>query len=348
MKNILILNNGYPSEHNMQYASYIKSIESCLFQAGMEVDLLVMDSGFSNKITKLINYLKYYIKIISKNFSKYDCIYINNYPYSFIPLLFNNTRNINIIIHWHGTDIFPESLRGRFLNELSYCFIPKYAFHMAPSNYFSSEVAKSLKLPIERIFVSPSGGVDVNSFIPVPKDKKGFHIGFASAVSSVKGFGLFKEMILDVERLDNYFGNELYFHFINYGTQANQYSEIFESNSRVIVHNPIPKEDMSSFYSEIDLLVMPTKRKGESLGLVSLEAMSCGVPVVGTDAFALKEYIINGISGERFKMDDYNDMISAIKTVIEADVAYQPREFIVKNYSMESVVKGYRDYFSEN
>jgi len=44
------------------------------------------------------------------------------------------------------------------------------------------------------------------------------------------------------------------------------------------------------FYTEIDLLL--SIRMIESLAFVGLEAMSCDVLVVGTDAFSAQEYII--------------------------------------------------------
>jgi glycosyltransferase involved in cell wall biosynthesis len=252
----------------------------------------------------------------------------------------------NLIIHWHGADIFAEKLHTKILNKLSYWFIPNSCRHIAPSHYFAESVAETLHIRKEDIFVSASGGVDIDTFIPKKKQKDGFHLGFASHVSKEKGFDMLAMMVEQADVLEKRFGTKLYFHYINYGAEKKFYNEKFKDNDRVIAHGLYPKENMSDFYSEIDLLLLST-RLAESLGLVSLEAMSCDRPVVGTDAFAVKEYILEGQTGERFKMRDYDDMLKAIGKVIQNYEQYSPRKFIVENYSMQSVANGYKEYFND-
>lgn len=348
MKKILLINNGYPSKTNQQYTAYIKSIKECLEESGQKVDLLVMYAVFgSSPFLKIVAYIKYYIKLfLFYKYNEYDFVYINNYPHSFLPLIFKLKKMNNLIIHWHGEDIFAEKKHSVLLNKLSYQFIPKSALHIAPSHYFADAVAKTLKIPIESIFVSPSGGVDTHIFIPHKKQKEGFHIGFASHVSKEKGFDLFARLIDEAETIEINSGFKLFFHYISYGAEKEFYSAKLKDNQRVNIYNIYPKEQMPNFYSEIDLLLLST-RLAESLGLVSLEAMSCGVPVVGTDAFALKEYIISEKTGELFEIINYEEIVKAIVKVIKNNSQYKPREFILEKYSKDSVVFGYKEYFGD-
>ncbi|MEM2954744.1 MAG: glycosyltransferase family 4 protein [Candidatus Nanoarchaeia archaeon] len=55
------------------------------------------------------------------------------------------------------------------------------------------------------------------------------------------------------------------------------------------------EEVFEKFYLKSDIFVMPTFV--DSFGYVFLEAMSCGLPVVGTDIFAVPEIIENGKNG---------------------------------------------------
>jgi len=346
MQKILLINNGYPSKKNKQYTAYIKSIKDSLESSGQKVDLLVMYADFDNgKFSKIVSYLKYYLKLLYfKDYKKYDYVYINNYPHSFLPLAMRLRFMKNLIIHWHGADIFAEKIHSKILNKVSYQFIPKSCKHIAPSHYFANAVAKTLKLNKKDIFISPSGGVNTEIFIPKKKQKDGFHIGFASHVSKEKGFDMFVKMINKAEFLEKGFETKLYFHYISYGTEKEFYTEKFRGNNRVQIHGLYPKDEMSDFYAEIDLLLLST-RLAESLGLVSLEAMSCDVPVVGTDAFAVKEYILEEQTGERFEIRNYDAMTDAIEKVIKNYDKYNPRNFIVHNYSMISVSDGYKEYF---
>jgi len=346
MKKILLINNGYPSETNKQYTAYVKSIKECLELSGQQVQLLVMYADFtSTRLSKIKSYLKYYYKLfVFKNYKDYDYVYINNYPHSFLPLIFKLKSMKNLIIHWHGADIFAEKQYSKILNQFSYFFIPKSCKHIAPSKYFANAVSNTLKIPFKNIFISASGGVDTNLFVPKKKKKDGFHIGFASHVSKEKGFELFAMLIKNVEILEKKVNTKLYFHYINYGNEKEYYYNRLQDNDSVTIHELYAKDKMSNFYAKIDLLLFPTSL-AESLGLVNLEAMSCNVPVIGSDAFATKEYIIDGQTGERFKLESYDDLLEKIEHVINKYKYYKPRDFIVKTYSQYSVANSYKEYF---
>jgi glycosyltransferase involved in cell wall biosynthesis len=348
MKKILLINNGYPSKKNKQYTAYIKSIKESLEESGQTVDLLVMYADFSNKYMKIISYFKYYLKLLFFNsYNNYDYIYINNYPHSFLPLIFKLKKMNNLIIHWHGTDIFYEKFHTKLLNNLSYKFIPKNCLHISPSTYFAAVISKTLNIKQEDIFISASGGVDTEIFTSNRNEKSSINIGFASNVSKEKGFGLFALLINRIDSLEKEIHKKVHFHYIDYGEEKEIYKKEFISNNHVKIHSLYSKNKMPDFYAQIDILLLPSSRKAESLGLVSLEAMSCNVPVVGTDAFAVKEYILEHQTGERFEIGDYDKMKQAIIRIVNNYEEYNPRDFIIKNYSKQIVSNGYKEYFND-
>jgi glycosyltransferase involved in cell wall biosynthesis len=55
----------------------------------------------------------------------------------------------------------------------------------------------------------------------------------------------------------------------------------------------IPEEDLPKYYQAADLVVMPTYEL-EGFGLVTIEALACGTPVLGTPVGATPE-ILRGI-----------------------------------------------------
>lgn len=65
-------------------------------------------------------------------------------------------------------------------------------------------------------------------------------------------------------------------------------------------------EELPRYYGAMDILVFPTKLP-ESLGLVGLEALGFGVPVIGSNIGGLTDYIINGHNGYLFEPG--NDMM---------------------------------------
>jgi phosphatidylinositol alpha-1,6-mannosyltransferase len=64
---------------------------------------------------------------------------------------------------------------------------------------------------------------------------------------------------------------------------------------RVIFVGKIPRNEMFRYYSACDLFVFPGIR--ESLGLVFLEAQSCGLPVVAFDNAGVPDAVRDGITG---------------------------------------------------
>jgi L-malate glycosyltransferase len=348
MRKILLLNNGYPSATHPNYVTYIKSIKDCLTDAGFEVELLVLDSNFTTTAGKYFQFLKYYLKLLFKRYGKYEYVYINNYPYSFLPITVHFQRMKNVVIHWHGDDIFPGSAFARILNSFSYWFIKKRFLHIAPSHYFAREAAKILNVDPKKIFVSPSGGVDTQLFAlekerPVSTDT--IRLGFASGLLQTKGIDFVIQLLhhLHQEKKSNY---RIEFHFIYYGKEKELYTEKLMAMPDTVKHQPFPLHEMVNFYKNINILLFPSIRKAESLGLVSLEAMSCNVPVIATDAFAFQDTVIAGVTGERFVLNDFDSFCKAVDRCIHNLDHYTPRDFVVKNFSKEAVVRGYQDFLA--
>lgn len=69
------------------------------------------------------------------------------------------------------------------------------------------------------------------------------------------------------------------------------------------------QEDVAEILSQMDLMLLPSEQ--ESFGLVALEAMACGVPVISTNAGGLPEVIEHGINGYTFPIGYINEMAEA-------------------------------------
>lgn len=70
----------------------------------------------------------------------------------------------------------------------------------------------------------------------------------------------------------------------------------------VVFTGRIPREHMYRFYSAGDFFVFPGFR--ESLGMVYLEAQSCGLPVVACENGGIPEVVVQGQSGLLSALDD--------------------------------------------
>lgn len=111
-----------------------------------------------------------------------------------------------------------------------------------------------------------------------------------------------RELFRAVERLREDGHPELELHSVtNAPPQHRQRFEQFVEKYRGregfhVYQSGIPRSILfEQFYSNSDLFVLPSF--GDLFGYVFLEAMSCGVPLIGTDVFAIPEIIEDGKNG---------------------------------------------------
>lgn len=64
----------------------------------------------------------------------------------------------------------------------------------------------------------------------------------------------------------------------------------------------LPREELPAFYSALDVFAFPSPV--ETQGIVALEAMACGTPVVGVESGALRETIEDDVTGYHFDRGD--------------------------------------------
>jgi glycosyltransferase involved in cell wall biosynthesis len=72
-------------------------------------------------------------------------------------------------------------------------------------------------------------------------------------------------------------------------------------------------DDLPGFYRSLDVFVLPSLQEG--LGIVGLEAMACGCPVVATRCGGPEDYVIDGVNGQLVGFDDA-ELAGAIASLI--------------------------------
>lgn len=87
------------------------------------------------------------------------------------------------------------------------------------------------------------------------------------------------------------------------------------------------------YYSAADALV--TASKVETQGLVVLEAMACGLPVIGAEALALPEVISDGVNGHLFEPRDIEELAEKIEAFEPSERMRKNAIRTSKNYSIE-------------
>ena len=343
-KNILLINNAYPSPQRPNSGTYVQSIKGRLEEAGFHVDMLVLYSSGTKLKEKIKDYASFYLKLLSAPLRQYDVLYINHYTLMlplFIRIPFQKNK---IIFHWHGEELVHNTLFFKAIRSLMKKTLKKNDIHISPSFYYRSVITKQLDINPERIQISPSGGIDTSLFCPGESkwEKYSLHLGFPSALTKNKGVEYLYQLIQKVPELQKKLKKDIYIHYIDYGDEDNHWKKAFYKYPiQLIRHVPYPQYLMYKFYQELDICLMFSKR--ESLGLVVLEAMACNIPVIARNTTSMPELVRPGISGELISFSpDIDEILNKIEIISKNKDIYTPAEFVRENYSKSSVVYFYK------
>lgn len=356
----------YPNEKYPQYGIFVKNTVDILEKNGFEVKKVVMYKR-SNRFSKLIYYVLHYINIIVHLiFMHYDYIYVHYASYNAPPVLIANKwkRKLNIITNVHGSDVIPEKKMHKKLQPFVNQLLSISNVVITPSNYFKNVVKQKYRLYHKNIEVFPSGGINEKIFKPISelngykldnynlsvRDK---YIGFVGRIDCGKGWDIFLDSLKVLKNQGNLKGKAL---IVGNGNQYGDMQERIKKNhlqKDVICIDVVPQPLLAQIYNLMEVFCFPTMRKGESLGLVGLEAMACEVPVIGSNIGGLNDYLKDGFNGFSFETGNPNDLarkIMQFEKLDENSVLDLKRNALstAKKYSKDNIEKKLINIFNEN
>lgn len=99
--------------------------------------------------------------------------------------------------------------------------------------------------------------------------------------------------------------------------------------------------ELAEYYNLCDVFVMPSKF--EAYGLVFAEALIYGLPIIGRDAFAMRDFVKHGENGYLLKTDSDEELAALMESAILNNelrkCVINNREKYIEQYSWQSVVK---------
>ena len=128
------------------------------------------------------------------------------------------------------------------------------------------------------------------------------------------------------------------------GREREKLRQMADANlsGRVLFLGKIPRQDMYRYYSAADVFVFPGIR--ESLGMVFLEAQSCGLPVVAFNNAGIPEAVQDGKTGFLVPMYAQPLFIDAVKRLLVDKSLRQQMGLAAKSYvrKFHDLNKNYR------
>lgn len=117
---------------------------------------------------------------------------------------------------------------------------------------------------------------------------------------------------------------------------------------QVVFHGDVTDEELRGFYSSADFVVAPSRF--ESFGLVHLEAMMFGKPVIGCRIGGMQEIILDGVTGMLAEPADAESLLKCVEQLIQSEklratMGRAARQHYLDNFKPSSMAKGVENVF---
>lgn len=114
--------------------------------------------------------------------------------------------------------------------------------------------------------------------------------------------------------------------------------------NRTLFTGRVSSEDLPKYYASADVVVLPSITMGEAFGLVLIEGMATGKPVIATNLPGVRTVVDNGINGYIVKPRDIKELSEKMSYLLENEKTRKKfgkrgRKKVEKMYSWEKIGK---------
>ena len=108
----------------------------------------------------------------------------------------------------------------------------------------------------------------------------------------------------------------------------------------------VPDEELTAFFHLCEVVVLPSTNSTEAFGMVQVEAMTCGTPVVASDMPGVRQPVLQTGMGKLFTLRDAESLAEGLIEVLDdPDVFIGDIEGITREYAPESTAMQYEKIF---
>nr|WP_106783682.1 glycosyltransferase [Lysinibacillus timonensis] len=329
MKKVFIISNMYPSKEHLSYGIFVKNQVEQLRENGVESVLAVNTNPNTGKVNVLKKYAKWALGVFSTFRKHKKDIGLTHSHYVFPSGMFSYRlkmkHGIPYVVTAHGGDINKMAKKGGRIKEHTAKILQNADHVIAVGEELASDIKRDFQVEENRISVM-SMGIDRNMFQkPTSKTEVAIKLGmdpnrvnflFVGNIIREKGV---EELITAFNQLNEKYPDQAALYCIGSTKDASfteHVKQIAGSNQNVQFIEPMPQKELAEYFQAANVFVLPSYIEG--LGLVALEAMSCGTPVIASDVGGL-HYMLRDGAGVLVPPKDADSLYIELEKVVQAN-----------------------------
>ncbi|WP_323173754.1 glycosyltransferase family 4 protein [Natrialba sp. PRR66] len=259
-----------------------------------------------------------------------------------IGSILGNLRSVPNILAWQNSAGHTSSLR-RKISRLAF----GWCDHILADSEAVASMLREVGVAASNISVVPIAGVDVETYQPNTarsSDDGAIRVGSIGQLIPAKNY---EGLIECAAQLDDTFE----FHVVGDGPRRDALETLAAERTpdRVTFHGKMPPDEIPSFLGELDIYFQPSRREG--LCITVIEAMACGLPVVGSMAGGISESVEHGQTGLLAPTDAIDDHCQHLRILTNDEelrhrYGRAARERVASNYSAEALEANFLEAIS--
>lgn len=287
------------------------------------------------------------------NLKKYDIVHLH-YPFfgasEFVMFakMFSGGK-MRLFLHYH-MDAQASGIKGSIFRLYDYLILPiliRYSEKItcASINYIkASRISKYYKRNPEK-FVEINFGVDTDKFRVLNTNKKNKKTKKILFVGGLDKAHYFKGLEVLLGAMTKFKNKEYTLQIIGNGALLDKYKkQVVKLNlsSKVEFLGSAQNDELIKYYNEANVFVLPSINGCEAFGLVLLEAMACGTPVIASRLPGVDSVFDEGEQGYYVSPNDSEELANKIDKILNNDVLAQSmgnnaRRLVERKYKLSSV-----------
>ncbi|NHJ13779.1 MAG: glycosyltransferase family 1 protein [Candidatus Thorarchaeota archaeon] len=250
------------------------------------------------------------------------------------------TDKARVISSQHSTMFQEGYLHNIYMHLVTRPLLRTFeAYHVLNSEDFATYRSWGL----ENAFMIPNG-VDTQRFSPLrQKDQSEFTVLFVGRLDYQKGIDIILRAIERLEISEPKIASKIVLKICGTGPMSQMVEKFAEHRANVSYLGYVSDEELLELYKSVSLCLMPSRR--ETFGLVAMEAMASGTPVLVTDIPGPRTFV-NDAFGKMVSPEDAESLAKGLSWFFElyqddpdefTSMGRRARDICVKEYDWNIV-----------